>query len=182
MLDKNQVRIEYAERRRVVLKKFSYIKELQEGLVNLLTQISEASDIAGYFPTDRELNIIPILTSLSSSGYNILLPKIVSRETMSFVKWNGKLEKNNNLSFLEPEGLDVQIPDLVITPLICCDIEGNRIGYGKGFYDRYLANHKDIVKVALIPEELITKDIIKSEKHDVRLDYIITEKEIIATS
>ena len=64
----------------------------------------------------------------------------------------------------------------MIIPGICFDKSKNRIGYGKGYYDKYLSN-TNIKKIGLCYEEQITKEI-KSDKTDIRLDYLITEIKI----
>lgn len=67
--------------------------------------------------------------------------------------------------------------DLCIVPLIACDKKGARIGFGKGYYDRFLKG-KDTLKVGICYSWQVLEKI-ESEPHDVKLDYIVTEKEII---
>ena len=74
--------------------------------------------------------------------------------------------------------IDPQQLDLVFVPLLGCDTFGNRVGYGKGFYDKFLANcKKDVIKVGLsfFPPD---KDILEVEDFDIALDYCITPKAI----
>ncbi|HEX8545976.1 MAG TPA: 5-formyltetrahydrofolate cyclo-ligase [Cytophagaceae bacterium] len=64
--------------------------------------------------------------------------------------------------------------DYVITPLLAYDEKGNRVGYGKGFYDRFFAKcRKDVIKVGLCFFEP-TAAIDDVDAHDVRLDYCVT--------
>ena len=70
---------------------------------------------------------------------------------------------------LKPEQVD-----MVFVPLLVCDIQGYRVGYGKGFYDRYLANcRKDVVKIGFSYFEPIEK-ITDTDQFDVPLTYCIT--------
>ena len=78
----------------------------------------------------------------------------------------------------EGEVLDQQQIDLIFVPLLVCDKEGYRVGYGKGFYDRYLANcREDIVKIGLSYFEPIEK-ITDTNQFDVPLTYCITPQHI----
>lgn len=67
--------------------------------------------------------------------------------------------------------------DLCVIPLVACDGKGARIGFGKGYYDRFLTG-KNVVKVGICYSWQVVEKI-ESEPHDVKLDYIVTEKEII---
>ena len=70
--------------------------------------------------------------------------------------------------------------DLCILPGIAFDAKGQRLGMGKGCYDRYLPRlKKEAVKVALAFEDQIVKDPLPNEAFDVMMDYIFTEKRII---
>jgi len=68
--------------------------------------------------------------------------------------------------------------DLIIVPGVVFDIKGNRIGHGKGYYDKLLRNTKGITKIGLSFEFQIVENI-PIEKHDISMDKIITEKRII---
>ena len=83
----------------------------------------------------------------------------------------------NAFHITEPAGettIDAQAIDLVFVPMLICDSRGYRVGYGKGFYDKYLQQcRQDVIKVGFsyfLPEENID-DI---QPHDVPLDYCIT--------
>ena len=94
-----------------------------------------------------------------------------------------ELEKGT-LGILEPKNefrrvLDPENIDMVIVPGIVFDLRKNRIGYGAGYYDRFLnSTGKDCFKVGVAFELQILNEI-PAEAHDVRLDMIITEKRVI---
>lgn len=73
---------------------------------------------------------------------------------------------------------------LVLLPGAVFDLEGNRIGYGGGFYDRYFADHDtelSVCKMALAFEcQLVEPGVIPIEPHDVQVDVIVTEKKILS--
>lgn len=83
----------------------------------------------------------------------------------------------------EPDGTDVQDIsdiDMVIVPAVAYDRRGNRIGRGKGFYDRLLRDTRAIKVGVIFDCQLI--DDFEAENHDVAVDYVITERGIIRTS
>ena len=98
--------------------------------------------------------------------------------------------KIDDLAKLEKGDFDISEPkencpieeshDVILVPCIGLDSNGNRIGYGHGFYDKYLGKN-DSVKIALTYSKQIVKTIPTSE-YDVKMDWIVTESDIIKTS
>lgn len=88
-------------------------------------------------------------------------------------------EKIGKFGITEPTGnvLSKSEIDLVIVPGIMFGFDMGRLGRGKGFYDRFLSDFKGI-KLGVCPDILIS-DLVFSEKHDVKMDIIVTEKQII---
>lgn len=72
------------------------------------------------------------------------------------------------------------IPDVILAPLLMCDRKGNRLGQGKGHYDRYFASlsHKPLY-IGVCFEEQLYDGILPAEPHDARLDIVITPKQVI---
>ena len=95
---------------------------------------------------------------------------------------NTKLSTDNRYHIPEPIGTDSIIPNIIIVPLVTCDIKGNRIGYGKGYYDKYLAKQRKTNQlshvIGLCYEKQISRSTLPHEEHDQQLDVIITEKQI----
>jgi 5-formyltetrahydrofolate cyclo-ligase len=71
--------------------------------------------------------------------------------------------------------------DLIIVPGVAFDAKGNRMGHGKGYYDRLLENKKQIPTVGLAFEFQVVNDI-PTDEYDIPVDLIITEKRIIVCS
>ena len=138
--------------------------------------------IGGYYPSNYEINDLEILNYFFKKGSTISLPKIKKKSQMEFYKWY----KNdplliNKYGIPEPEITKRVYPDILFVPLVAFDKELNRLGYGGGFYDRYIqkiSKIKKIVKVGLAFSFQKLKTI-PVNKHDKKLDIIITEKEII---
>lgn len=113
---------------------------------------------------------------------NFFLPRVngFDLEILSYDKSN---LRSGAFKIEEPEGNeihDIEDIELIIVPAVALDRSGNRIGRGKGFYDRLLKNAK-ATKIGIIYDfQLI--DNIPAEAHDITVDYIITENEIIRTT
>jgi len=143
--------------------------------------------IAGYYPSYYEANILGFLEEASKRKFRIVLPVIKSSISMSFKSWIFKDPLYvSKFGILEPENSKKQIiPDLIIVPLVAFDKQLNRIGYGKGYYDRSLRKIKNIKKktVALgIAYSFQKCKSIPISKHDFKLDYIFTERGIISSN
>ena len=80
---------------------------------------------------------------------------------------------------VDEKEVSAQDVDFIFVPLIIADTQGNRVGYGKGFYDRFLAScRKDSIKVGLSIFECIEK-IDGINHHDIALDYVISPQKIL---
>ena len=138
--------------------------------------------IGGYYPINYEIDDLEILNYFFKKGSTISLPKIKKKSQMEFYKWN----KNdplliNKYGIPEPKTVKRVYPDILFVPLVAFDIELNRLGYGGGFYDRYIqkiSNIKKILKVGLAYSFQKLKTI-PTDKHDKKLDIIITEQDFI---
>ena len=140
--------------------------------------------IAGYYPSNYEVNILSFLEKVSKKKFKIALPVINSSGGMSFKSWIFKEPLYvNKFGILEPKSSKKKIiPDLIMVPLVAFDNRLNRIGYGKGYYDRSLKKISKIKKNAIslgIAYSFQKCQKIPTNKHDFKLDYIFTEKGII---
>ena len=138
--------------------------------------------IGGYYPSNSEIDDLEILNYFYKKGSTISLPKIKKKSQMEFYEWyKNDLLVINNYGIPEPVITNIVYPDILFVPLVAFDEELNRLGYGGGFYDRYIqkiSKIKKIVKVGLAFSFQKLKNI-PTSKHDKKLDIIITEKDII---
>lgn len=138
--------------------------------------------IAGYWPMGSEVDTRPLLYGLMSKGYKILLPKVESSDPfLSFCPWDLTTDlKKNDLGFFYPTTASCQEwPTLLLTPLLAFDARGHRLGYGRGYYDQTLAyfSKKDLTLRTLgVAYEIQRVDELPIERHDVRLNSLVTEK------
>ena len=120
-----------------------------------------------------------ILKLLEKKNYKISLPKIKRKNQMNFFEWSFDDPLSiNKYGIPEPISKKIIYPDVLIIPLVAFDNELNRLGYGGGYYDRYLAKSfkkKRIIKIGIAYSfQKVNK--IPINKYDIRLDYIITEE------
>lgn len=148
---------------------------------------SKAKNIFIYISFGTEINTKPIIEKALEENKNIYIPKIYkSDRSMKAIKLNSfKDLKENSMGILEPvqdgDYIDKENIDLIIVPGVVFDEEGNRIGYGGGYYDRYLSDIKEVSNKIALAYELQVLDFIGEEKHDIKVDYIITEEKVRKT-
>ena len=169
-------------------KKYLTVKDFNFNLIfNLISKHFNKKKIiiAGYYPSNYEVDILNFLEKASKKKFKIVLPVVSSSSKMSFKLWIFKEPLYvNKFGILEPKNSKKKIvPDLIMVPLVAFDNQLNRIGYGKGYYDRSLK------KINKIKKNMISLGIAYSfqkcssipvNKYDFKLDYIFTEQGIIS--
>jgi|SRR5690554_1213703 len=130
----------------------------------------------------KEVDTHFILSILQGRDKNVVLPKMLDgRHLVNFLLTDSSIIKKNRWNIPEPvEGIEVPAEklDVVFLPLLAFDLNGNRVGYGKGFYDTLLrACRPDVVKIglSLFPAEEKISD---TELHDVPMDLCVTPDRI----
>lgn len=141
-----------------------------------------------YLPiaTKNEVDTSFTLSILHGKDKNIIVPKISGATTLQHILLTDSTKLvTNSWGVPEPvEGIEIKPSkiDVVFVPLLAFDTYGNRIGYGKGFYDTFLSNcRKDVIKVGLsmfTAEDEIT-DV---SDHDIPLDFCVTPEKIYSFS
>ena len=134
-----------------------------------------------YYPTNYEVNVLKLFNLIKTKKIKTLLPAIKGKNKMNFIEWK-LLDplKINNFGMLDPFLQTKSLtPDVMLVPLLAFDSQNNRLGYGKGFYDRYLSkflkNKKKTttIGIAFSFQKYNKLPVLKS---DIKLDYILTEK------
>ena len=168
------------------LRKRNYSKNLfiePERILNFLQKKKMNNKIiGGYYPYNYEIDTLDILKKLEKKKFVISLPRITKNKKMNFYQWSFKEPLKINIYGI-PEPLPIRKvnPDILLIPLVAYDQELNRLGYGGGFYDRFLSSfekNKKILKIGLgYSFQKINK--LPINQYDKKLDYIITEKNSI---
>ena len=135
--------------------------------------------IGGYYPFNHEVDVMNILGRFEKFNYQISLPKVKKNHKMDFFYWSTKDPLVvNKYGIPEPTSNEIKYPDALLVPLVAYDKNLNRIGYGGGFYDRYIKRIKKRKKILTIglayPFQKVKK--IPINKYDIKLNYIITVK------
>ena len=146
------------------------VKETQEYI--------EADDICMYMPANNEVDVTYLIEDAWSKGKTVWLPKTAGRR-MDFFKFDSTTPlSEGSFKILEPESDIMLEPDdktLILMPGVAFSLDGGRIGYGAGYYDIYLEQHSASKKVAVGYDFQIV-DELPIEEHDIKPDFIITEK------
>jgi 5-formyltetrahydrofolate cyclo-ligase len=135
--------------------------------------------LGGYYPYNHEFDGMRILKEFENLKFLILLPKIKKNYQMDFFKWSFKDPLSiNEYGIPEPISKKIKYPDVLLVPMVAFDENFNRIGYGGGFYDRYigkLKKNKKIITIGLAYSFQKVKELL-IKRHDIKLDYVVTEK------
>ncbi len=137
-----------------------------------------------YYPASYEVNVIKLLEIVNIKKIRTILPVIGSRNSMNFYKWKkGDVLHVNKYGMLEPNPNTKKIiPNVMLVPLLAYDIKKNRLGYGGGYYDRflnrYLKLNKDIITIG-VAFSFQKHNEVPTSINDVKLNHILTEKGLI---
>lgn len=167
---------------RLALKK-EEVMECSKACVSKVLQfpeLIEAKTVCVYMPTGNEIDTTEIIRYCKENGKRLAAPR-VNGDTMEFYYFTDETDMEQGAyDIWEPTGTEAVEDEesLVIMPGVAFDLSCNRIGYGKGYYDRYLSAHPYMKKVALAYDFQIVGRI-KREVHDVRPDVVVTESRVI---
>ena len=188
-MDKKLLRKTMIEKRDAVdiLDRQKADKEIKNTLINEEFYYM-SKNIFIYVGFGSEINTSIYIKKFLDDGKKIYVPKIKkASRIMEAVEINGLEDlMENRFGILEPgdenQGVKKEILDLIILPGVAFDEKGGRLGYGGGYYDTFLQDTlSGITKVALAYDFQII-DLIPLEDHDMKADYIITEKRSIKCS
>lgn len=184
---KHQLRKQLLDRRSSISEQ-EYLEKSDQIISRLkkLTIFQNAHNFHCYVSLNerREVNTQPLIKELLNAGKRVVVPVTnIDSGTLTHVALTDfdDLEPNK-WGVLEPpetaREVNIGILDLVIVPMVGGDRQKNRIGYGKGFYDRFL-QQTDCVKVGLLFEQCMV-DHLPVEPFDVPCTLLITEEQIVS--
>lgn len=179
-MEKNELRQHHQQLRMNMTKAdiLKYSKVITNELLNL-TLLDDAENVFIYHAFRNEV----ILDPRRLKNWMIAMPQVINQDTMVFrhIDADTVFEKSA-YGVLEPVTGQLVTPSsstVVLVPGSAFDRLGNRVGYGAGYYDRYLAKYPDTTTIGVCYEHQLV-DTLPSEAHDRRMDYIITEKQVIS--
>ncbi|MHA7857601.1 MAG: 5-formyltetrahydrofolate cyclo-ligase [Henriciella sp.] len=136
--------------------------------------------VALYLPIGSEIDPKPLMGKLAAAGAKLALPCVQDDGSMVYRAYTrGDMLEQRPFGLLEPNPEVPEVnPTLVITPLLGFDRNGNRLGYGKGHYDRALTRLRDQGRVFVCGLAYFGQEVeeVPAEPHDVPLDWVMTER------
>ena len=154
--------------------KFSLLRE------ELKKKVFQNKIVGSYYPVNFEVDTSQVMKMFKQKGYKLSLPVISSKYDMNFYTWNlNDPLYVNKYGIPEPKSKIKVIPSILLIPMVAYDKRLNRLGYGGGYYDRFLEKYekKNILKIGLA----ITCQEVKKlpiNNFDKKMDYILTEKKL----
>lgn len=178
-MKKSHIRSKILQIRLKFSKKNKKIKT--KNLINIIKKKSTNKKIGLYYPINSEVSTLDLINDLNDLKFVVLLPVIKKNFQMLFYKWDKNYPlKINNIGIPEPIKSKIMTPSTIIIPIVAFDKELNRLGYGSGFYDRYIQKAEKKKKLLKIGLALSCQKINKVpiNRFDRKMDYIFTEDKI----
>lgn len=147
--------------------------------LDTLEPLSKARVIMGYAPFRNEVDVMPWLLKKLALGIKVLLPRVNTEtgdlEAVPLLASDQMSISKMGVSEPQGAGIDLQEIEAVIIPGVVFDRRGYRLGYGKGFYDRFLPRLRLETFCCAVAFELQVVNEIPYEAHDFRVRYLVTE-------
>jgi 5-formyltetrahydrofolate cyclo-ligase len=180
-MDKQDLRIKYIKVRKAIKNRASLSDIISENV--LKSDIyAGAKNIGIYVSFGDEVSTTKLISQSLLDKKNVFVPAVEKRE-INFYTINNLEDLCSTGAFGIPEPViskeklvNPENIDLLIVPGICFDLAGNRLGYGKGFYDKFMTGLNAIKIGVCFEEQLLKNKKIPAEATDVSLDFIVTEK------
>ena len=160
----------------------NYINNASDKIFEKLLQneyFKNAKVVMSYMDFKNEVKTDKINDFIKNSGKILVLPRVINKETMIAIE-----DKNQYIvspfGNKEPDGEEYKGNiDIIITPGVAFDRDKNRVGFGRGYYDRFFGKYPNTKKIAIAFEEQIINEGIETDKYDKKVDILITEENII---
>ena len=179
---KDEIRKQYITLRKQILNKKEKSLIIKDNLLSLLNKYHV---IGVYVSMDDEVSTDELIQELLKESKEVVVPKIEGHVINSYQisSLNELKITDNKYGIREPDSnialkVEKEAIEAMIIPGIVFDTSLHRIGFGKGYFDKYLAN-ANIYKFGICFDEQISNTIIPHHNYDVKMDIIITDQRII---
>jgi 5-formyltetrahydrofolate cyclo-ligase len=182
---KRLFRQEYARRRSAITEHAARSRAIC-AQINRLSVFQAARVLHCYLPMRSEVDTLPLLRQALARDMRVVVP-VVQRDSSDLAhSWLLSAELSEIVPGVfgtpQPRTLHAAMPgdwDMMVVPLLAFDRRGYRLGYGGGYYDRLLAAAPPVVRIG-VAFAVQEADQLPHEEHDIPLDWIVTEQEVIA--
>ena len=153
----------------------------------LMTLVRDRETVMIYTSKEKEVSTVPLIAALLKHGNPVVVPIIVREDISLRLSYLHDFSVLVPSTFGVPEPIGSEIPakgedvDTIILPMLGFDRTGGRIGYGAGYYDRFLEKYPAMRKIGIA---FAFQEIgrLPLDETDVRMDYIVTEEGIVYTA
>ncbi len=147
-------------------------------VARLRPMLADAKTIVAYYSLPDEVDTHALIDELLADGKTVYLPKVVSDEEMVLCRYTGAESlQQGAFGIMEPVGAQIvadEVIDVVLVPGMAFDGDGNRLGRGKGYYDRFLRSFSrprpQLIGVCFDFQKV---DVVPTEPTDVQVDVVI---------
>lgn len=183
MKEKNKIRSEYRTKRDAMPD--ALVRQSSDTIAQYLLDwelYQNAQRVFFYYPLGKEVSLLPVIQEALRAGRHCAFPKTFG-DKMAFYEISDLRElKEGRFHVMEPQAEgdkpDLREPDLCFVPGLAFDLAGGRLGYGKGYYDRYFA-HKGAAVLVGCAFSCQIADRLMVDAWDIRMDYLVSEQGII---
>ena len=185
MKSKFTLRKKCLEKREIFFKKKGSeclkLKDIEVIILEIKSKL-KISSIGIYYPIKSEISPLKLIEICKNLSIKICLPVIYKNTNeLIFSKFDNEMNiTKNEYGIIEPNKIIQIIPDIIFVPMVGFDKNLNRLGYGKGYYDRTISKLRKLKKIFVIglayDNQMVQN--IPTENHDEKMDIILTDKKI----
>ncbi len=178
-MTKTELRVQLLTRRGMLDKAKKRAQDLEIQSRFLMTDEYRASDtVLTYVSTDSEIDTYGIISAAFANRKRVAVPVVNSDYSLTFYYINSIKElKQGKFNILEPTDKSAQVVDfsnsVCVIPALCADLGGNRVGYGKGCYDRFLSSYTGVKLCFVYSDNVLPQ--VEHTSTDVPVDIIVSD-------
>jgi 5-formyltetrahydrofolate cyclo-ligase len=182
MKKKEEVREFYREKRAAIPKEDRVLQSIDMcRMLSLWDVLHSAYGISSYMAINEEVTLLRLMDILMGERIPFAFPR-VNGDQMEFIEYNDNLDfEKSAFGIQEPVGGRPITWEkaVVLVPGIAFDLKGNRLGYGKGYYDRFLKEHPNYLAVGVCFMEQVSEEELPCDKEDVKMSYLALPDRVI---